>query len=343
MNYRSMIAALAAGVMLAGCGQGGAAGFSVAEPTSMPFTSVTGAAVKKSSKEILYVANSIRNNIATYVVGKAKPRLTIEAGLFHPLSMATDASGNLYVGNSGRTGVFEYKARTAEPFLTLKKNVNRAASVVLGSTGTLYIASAANNTVLICAPGKKRPSQILTQGLATPASLALDSAGDIYVSNDPNPEQNGSIVVFSSDGKTVLRTLTEGVSGYTLLAVDHNDNLYALSSWSSTLTEYAASSSEVLRTIKTESSPDAIAIDSENNVYVGSGEVAVYGTEGTTPVRTFGQGSDAYSLAIDKNDTVFVGGVEGGPHVAIYPAGSDEPSQTITDGIEAPGALSIGY
>ena len=279
-----------------------------------------------------------------------------DTGLYNPLGIALDSSGNIYVANCascrGGSGdrVVVYSPRGSRKG-TLNEaptaiitgadtGLNYPAGIALDSSGKIYVTNAGSDpsgsSVTVYPPQagstgtlNEAPIAMISganTGLAFsfefPAGIALDSSGKIYVANDQGgPSATGTVTVYSplgSDTGTLdeMPTATLGNS---------DTGLYF---------------------------PVAVAFDSSGSIYVanqsslegGSGvdSVTIYpaGTNGnvapTATISGAGTGlASPASLALDASENIYVanddlGGGSRSVSVTIYP-----PLGTSTGSLDA--------
>lgn len=182
------------------------------------------------------------------------------------------------------------------------------------------------------------------------------SSDYLYVANDGNGAcYSGAPVsrinVYEPNATKLQRQF--GVStAPELLAVDGAQNLYAASEQLNAVAVYPPGGSTATRTITDGlSSPDAMLVDSQSNLYVANyygrstgqpnGWIVQYAPGSSSPARTIDDGIDhPNAIAIDSQQNVFVSNA-GSNAVTIYGIGATTPNRTITDAIENPSALLI--
>jgi len=203
----------------------------------------------------LYVASGCPQNgepIAVYAPGKKVPSRTIGRPGINPCAIALDSQGNLYAAIVGFPGdVSVFAPGGSDPKYQIAHGINYPDGLALDAAGDLYVTNAygGNQThwgsISIYRSGKQRPFRRirpLTRGHG-PGDPALGPSGELYVSSGQK------ILVFAPGGEKVVRTIRKGLDFPTSLTFDSNGILYVVNPQSSTITEYAPGSVDVLRTI----------------------------------------------------------------------------------------------
>jgi hypothetical protein len=113
--------------------------------------------------------------------------------------------------------------------------------------------------------------------LLQPQNIAADVSGNIWVLNSSGNTTNGSLVELSPTGTPLLNVLNSATVGTGIntavprnLAIDTNGNIWITTSTSTALVFEYFPSSGISSTFPTSKSSYGLAIDGNNNVFVGS-------------------------------------------------------------------------
>ncbi|MGB8907430.1 MAG: NHL repeat-containing protein [Candidatus Cybelea sp.] len=193
---------------------------------------------------------------------------------------------NVYVGDPGSNAVYEILwAGGFTQILSLGSGFHQPTGVAVDGNGDVFVADYGNNAVkeMLAVNGgipKNPVIKTLTTSIDGPYSLALDSSNDLFVTNDGGG--------FNGSG------YMQNAPVYELLAPSYT-------------------------TIETYGSffqgPVGLAIDSSNNLYVGTAastsEIFEMLAPSYTTTNTLGGGYNTflnpYGLAVDRRNNVFIG------------------------------------
>jgi hypothetical protein len=233
----------------------------------------------------------------------------------------------------GLTGM--HPARTGGGWLSPEAK-RRAPVIYSGNfntdTITIYPAKGTN----------KPPIGQITNGLSEPERLFVDKSGNVYATNPGNQ----TITVYAPGTTNPSRTLSNGVNGPTGITVDSEGTVYAANTGSDTVVEYATGSSSPTLTITLSVTPENMAIDSKDNLYVqylggsaGSGvlEFAPGSTSGTDLGLKV---VSASAVEIDRKGNVIVLD-QGADTVDYFAPGQTSPSKTVPVTAGLPFELSL--
>lgn len=217
---------------------------------------------------------------------------TITDGVFEPLALAVDRSGNLYVAN-GENGDYGdiaiYPPNSATPSRTITEGIYDPESLAFDSSGNLYVGNGLYaDRVTVYSPSGALLRTIV-DGVRDPQSIGLDARGDLFVAN--TEDGLGRSVTVYAPGKTKLvQTITDGIDCPQSLAIDSAGRLYVANNANGTATIYAPKTRKLLRTISKEvGAPWVVAVDPDDALYVGSfgstDRVTIYPPGHVQPVR----------------------------------------------------------
>jgi hypothetical protein len=181
-----------------------------------------------------------------------------------------------------------------------------ALDIVVDAGNNVYISTSSG--VNVYAPGATLPSRVINQGMNDPEALLLDSSGNLYVGNDVTyPTFCGYVTVYDAATGKLRYTIKDGICNSGTLpgrmTMDASGNLfvsnraYDTSRNSGTVTEYAAGTNSLIKTIsKGGINPIDLVVDGYGNLYVanyrneGASNVTVYAPGKTSPSETLTKG-----------------------------------------------------
>ncbi|MBV8725915.1 MAG: hypothetical protein JO078_10140 [Candidatus Eremiobacteraeota bacterium] len=139
----------------------------------------------------------------------------------------------------------------------------------------------------------------------TPFGVALDRSGNVYVANTA-----GRIDEFPPNSNTPSFTYNAGMSSAFEVTVDNHGDVFEVDK--SSINEYYQGVNQVLYTCSISPFPSGIAVDSNNDVFVGVGGSDqilefVGGLRGCNPT-VLGVSIQAYGMAVDKAGNLVVCG-----------------------------------
>jgi hypothetical protein len=342
VNYRSMIAALAASTTLAGCGVAG--NMSTSSGSSLrSIGPPTSSAHKGASTGSLYITSespAVHGGIVVYGGQPLKYLRSITNGVGGPNAIAFNSLRQLFVTNPQLATITVYTAKGINPIRTLSNRFMKDPfQMAISSKDDVYQTT-------------RRYTLIYIKGLQTQvekinrsgSGLAIDSSDNVYLG------QTGVITVYAPRAIKASRTITDGVGEVSRLAIDASGNLYdsnfQLGSCGN-VTVYNAATGALENTITDGvCTPVGLAFDSSGNLYVGNWgngktskpSVTVYAAGTGALMETITQGiNDPIALAIDPSNNLYVANqADNSSSVTVYPPNQTSPSQTLTKGIDFP-------
>ena len=243
-------------------------------------------------------------------------------GFTLPTGLAVDGSGNLYILDSGTGKIDEILAvnggipETATPtVVTIATGITSTGDLAIDTHGDIFFTSVAANAVeeIVAVNGVIPPSptvKAIGSGFRFPVGIAVDANGNLYVGDTLNnavkevQAVNGSIPA----SPTIL-TLGSGFLEPEGLFLDKSGNLYVSDYGNNALKQIQAvngviPSSPSIVNLGTYSGTQAVAVDSNNLLYVGDtgnnsgGSVFRVSLAGGTFAQTnVGSSSHALSMA----------------------------------------------
>ena len=209
---------------------------------------------------------------------------TIGSTLKTPTQVTTDALGNVYVADPGLKEVVEYAAgsSTAAPIGTGSVTLAAPTGVAVDGAGDVFIADSGNVYEVPFGPSGLNASGIvaLQRGLGSNLSLAADGLGDLYVADPSNRRVARVAGIGDSSSGALVQSTTMLTSGFT--------------------------------------APSAVAVDSNNNLFVSDGTnlFELQGGLGTT-TTVLSSLSGVTGLAVDPSGAVYFSSTSGTERIAI--------------------------
>jgi hypothetical protein len=334
-SERLQIVIVAVAVFASLCGSPGLIGDAHAGITLAQFTFASPTASPTPTPNVnpvIYATNPTLNSLSVFPPGSNGnvPTLTGQTQLSNPYGIAYFA-GNLYVTNPATNSITVYPSSASgspNPIITISGSstqLDDPVAIALDSAGNIYVANQGSpegnpDSITVYSAGSNgdvAPTAVITgsnTGLNFPSALTLDLYGAIYVANEGSSAGAlDSITVYSpgSNGNAtpalVISGSSTGLASPGGIAVDSSQNIYATSlgvegNGSVSVLIFAPySTGNVAPTASIDgdcaviTSPGAIALDSNANIYVtnpgntasGDESVAVFSQSSLVP----GQGS----------------------------------------------------
>jgi hypothetical protein len=206
----------------------------------------------------------------------------------------------------------------------------------------IYWGDYVNNTIdIFSAKGTNPPMKgQITTGLSNPERLFVDKSLNVYATNI-GYGYTGNITAYKRGATTPFLTISNGVNRPTGLTVDAAGTVYCANVGNDTVTVYPKGQTSPSLTIPMSYSPEYLAIDRSDNLYVSSGVNVVEFAPGSTSGKDLGLtiGSPG-ALEVDKAGNIIV--IDSSANtIDVFPAGQTMPSKKITVTAGAPFALSL--
>ncbi|MGA8534100.1 MAG: hypothetical protein WB615_08330, partial [Candidatus Tumulicola sp.] len=201
-----------------------------------------------------------------------------------------------------------------------------------GGALNIYWGDYYNNTITIYPRGAINPPEkgVITEGLSHPQRLFVDSVQTIYATN----AGNNTITAYKRNATKPSLTIGTGVDNPTGLTVDAAGTVYCANTGGESVTVYPKGQTTPSLTIPIAGSPEYLAIDGSDNLYVSY----LGGSKGTgvmefAPGSTLGKDlgldvSGSGPIAIDRSGNIILVD-DYGLAIDIFPAGQTEPSKKI--------------
>lgn len=247
------------------------------------------------------------------------PTVTVATttGTVNLTSVAVDANGNVATGdNAGHVDLFAAPMTNSSTSAAAFNNgvATNDGQMIFTTAGDLFAATAGNNVNVFTHPltSLSTPSQSITDiSLTSAIGVALDSANNLYVTNAGS---TGSTISVFASPYTSAPTVTPVVAAaYRKIAIT-STQLFVCNVGLGTIggidvyTLPLTASSAPAFTISNVNGPEAVALDSQGNLYVGNvndSTVRVFAppfSASSTPTVTLNLGSSVslFGLAVGK-------------------------------------------
>lgn len=218
---------------------------------------------------------------------------------------------------------------------TVAGSLKTPSQIAVDAAGNLYVADSGLGKVLMfAAAGSSAPVSIGT-GLTAPSGVAVDGAGDVYIADSGSVYEvpfgptglssAGQVTLASGLGTTGLQLAADG-SGHLYVADPGNHRVVKVSDIGASTASNLGESTTFLTSGF--SSPSAVAVDSNNNLYVvdGANLFEVAGGIGA-PSTLLSDLGNVSSLAVDPSGAVYLSAAGGAvriPFVSNALAPSDK-------------------
>jgi hypothetical protein len=203
----------------------------------------------------------------------------------------------------------------------------------------IYWGDYDNNTIdIFSAKGSNPPMKgQITSGLSNPERLFVDAKLNVYATNIGTGD--GDITAYKRGGTTPFLTISDGVDRPTGLTVDAAGTVYCANVGNDTVTEYPKGQTSPSLTISMSASPEYLAIDSSDDLYVSTGlGVTEYGPGSTTGKNLGLDIGSPGALEVDKSGNIIIIDASADT-IDVFPAGQTSPSKKIS--VTSGGAFAL--
>lgn len=202
-----------------------------------------------------------------------------------------------------------------------------------------YWADFDTNTINVYKHKGMNPEEIgqITDGIDEPERLFVDGSDNLWVTN----LGNDTITEYAPGTTSPSFTISSGVANPTGLVVDSEGTVYCANVNNNTVTEYPSGQTSPSLTISMSTSPEYLATDASDNLYVSTG-LGVWkfppgSTSGSELSLVIGSPS---GIEVDKSGDIIV--IDSSAlTIDVFPPGQSTPSKRISDSPDDPFALSL--
>ncbi|MBV8198756.1 MAG: hypothetical protein JO263_11510 [Candidatus Eremiobacteraeota bacterium] len=175
----------------------------------------------------------------------------------------------------------------------------------------------------------------ITAGLSNPQRLFVDAAHNLYATNIGND----TIVAYQQGQTSPFLTISAGVNSPTGVTVDAAGTVYCANAENNTITVYPHGQTSPTLTIRLFATPEYLATDASDNLYVSVGTWVYEYVPGATTGKNLGLNVSAPgALEVDKAGNLIVLDRN---TIDYFPAGSTQPSKQIKVTAGVPFAFSL--
>jgi streptogramin lyase len=304
--------------------------------------------------QLLVINGAVGSNpgsIAIYNLRTSRLIRTLSSGIINPVSIASDAAGNLYVANapaSGNGSIAVFAPGFSTPTSSITAGIDRPSDVKIDSAGELVVANQGSNSIAYYAAGATSPSRTIAIGIQSPQHIAFDNLfGWLWVLNTSTVTDYTPGTGAGADKVRARFTLPSSMEA------GPNDNVYvadragAASGYGDVQIVSIETGKVSGRVTTGVHSPAALAFDSDRRLYVANdfspGSVTVYAGKANALQRKITQGvARPDALAIAGGGWLYVANNgRGHANIAVYPPGKSSPAFRITEGVTSPVGLRV--
>jgi hypothetical protein len=191
----------------------------------------------------------------------------------------------------------------------------------------IYWANFGSNAVYIySAKGTNPPEKgEITTGISNPERLFVDASLDVYATN----LGNNTVTGYKPGATSPFLTISDGVDTPTGLTVDAAGTVYCANVGDSTVTEYPKGKTSPSLTISITGSPEYLAVDAKDNLYVSTGTGVIEFAPGSTQGKDLDldMGSPS-AIELDKSGNIIAIDASANS-IDVFPAGQTQPSKVV--------------
>ncbi len=184
------------------------------------------------------------------------------------------------------------------------------------------------------------PKGTITDGLLNPERIFVDKRHKLYATNIGG-SGNGDVTVYKPGKTSPSLTISTGVDRPTGLTVDAAGTVYVANVGNNTVTEYPKGATSPSLTISMSTSPQYLAVDSADSLYVSDGINVTEFAKGSVSGKALGLTiGGSGGIEVDKSGNIIIIDTSV-PSIDVFPAGQTKPSKQVDVTTGDPFALSL--
>ncbi|HEX7423780.1 MAG TPA: hypothetical protein VF311_07830, partial [Terriglobales bacterium] len=110
----------------------------------------------------------------------------VSSGLFWPMGVAVDGSGNVYIADVGYNAIYKWSAATQQVTTLVSSGLNSPSGVAVDGSGNVYIADTSNSAIKKWSASTQQVTTLVSSGLTHPCGVAVDGSGNVYIADSGN-------------------------------------------------------------------------------------------------------------------------------------------------------------
>jgi FtsP/CotA-like multicopper oxidase with cupredoxin domain/sugar lactone lactonase YvrE len=271
---------------------------------------------------------------STYVQAPGPLTGLVTNGLFRPVEVAVDGSGNVYISDSGNETISKWKlGNNSVTTLVSNTQVSLPQGVAVDTAGNVYFADLGNSVVKEWLVANSNIITLVSNNdLLYPEGVALDDSGNVYISDNGLDE----VLEWTAANSNVVTLISSGLTSPYGLTVDAAGNIYIADTYagsSGEIEEWTAASATLSVLVPSGlNSPWNVAVDGSGNVYIADGNDGAIKkwTAANGNLTTLVSGlSTPTDVAVDGSDNVYIANygaaaVEELPYAFVNPTAKTE-------------------